>query len=148
MVLIKNPIKSVILPLVVGSLMILDGCEKDELAAPTRTDLLVGDWELMEWDGYDYYEPDFRYLFKFKSSGDFEYCVEYEDNSTYSPFKHCYSSHWQWVDNTETTLHIDHLEEWGSQFRLDIVVLDESKLEGFGTTDYDTNFSVKFRKVL
>ena len=51
MVVIKYPIKAAIIPLAVGSMMVLDGCKKDEPVVESKTDLLVGDWKLIELNG-------------------------------------------------------------------------------------------------
>ena len=151
MVLIKNPIKSIILPLAVGSIMFLDGCKEDEPVAPTRTDLLVGDWRLTEIDGYDRTDPDYSYLFKFKSSGDFEFC--YEDNTVTPQYLLCYgadnNSKWEWQDANETKILIDNPfgNDGGVEWTIDVTVLDATRLEGTFSQEPGYDAPIKFVKV-
>jgi hypothetical protein len=151
MVLIKSPIKKVLVPLAIGSLMILDGCNKDD-TDPSNTDLLIGDWKMIQWDdddeigNYDYSS----YLFKFKKSGEWQFCYEYTyDDQTYGD---CNTGNWRWESAEETSLIISE-EPTGNyppaEFRFDIVVLTALKLEGnLSVVDYpDYTASMKFIKV-
>lgn len=153
MVIIKNSIRAAVIPIALTSFMVLDGCKKDDEVAPkTQTDLLIGDWEVTEFGGYDYTQSDYSILFKFKSNGDWQFCYEYDSTPADN---YCSSAKWKWEDSTEKTIIIDQfggadISEW----KLDVTVLDETKLEGSLTSTYDdggTPYSntqtIKFVKV-
>ncbi len=145
MVLIKNSVKSFMVPLAVGSLMVIPGCKKDEPAAPSKTDLLVGDWIIEELDSYDYTQsPNELYLFKFTRAGDWQFCYEYVPDTSQN---YCYlNGKWRW-NSAETSITIDQIVNAPSiTYRVDVVILDANRLEGTLTTDYSANSPIKFRK--
>lgn len=135
--MIKNTIKAVALPLTVTSLMFLQGCNKEEETAPiSKTDLLVGDWNLTEVGGNDVTNYDYSYLFKFKSAGDFQWCYE---NDTDPNSNYCYSGKWTWQDANEDILIIDQLggNLSGVDIEFEVLILSETALEGNFTSTYD-----------
>lgn len=150
--MIKNSIRAAVIPIALGSFLVLDGCKEDEVAPKTQTDLLIGDWELTEIGGYDYTQSDESLIFKFKSSGDWQFCYEYDltpaDN-------YCYGAKWKWEDSSEKTIIIDQFpNDNTSVWEFDVTVLDDTKLEGTFTSTYDDGGtpysytrSVKFVKV-
>lgn len=155
MVIIKNSLKSVAIPLAVTSFMVLQGCnkDKDEATPATKTNLLVGDWEVTEVGGDDFTSNDYSYLFKFKSSGDWQFCYEYDADPAEN---YCYSAKWKWEDSSEKTIIIDQFagSDINNDWKIDVTVLDETKLEGSLTTTYDDGGgtdsytqSIKFVKV-
>jgi hypothetical protein len=90
LVLIKNRVRSVILPLAVTSLMFLNGCKEEEVEPTPKfsTDLLIGEWTLTEIDGEDYTNDDTSLHIKFETSGAVEACREsvvYPDNNYCGP---------------------------------------------------------------
>lgn len=154
MVIIKNSIKTVVIPLAVTSFMVLQSCKEDESTPEpeSKTDLLIGDWEVTEVGGDDFTSNSYSYLFKFKSSGDWQFCYEHDADPAEN---YCYSAEWKWEDSSENTIIIDQfsgdeMDEW----RLDVTILNESKLEGSITSTYDDGGgtdsytqSIKFVKV-
>ncbi len=154
MVTIRNTIKTVAIPLAVTSFMVIQGCNKEEETPVTKTNLLVGDWDLIEAGGDDFTSNDYSYLFKFKSSGDWQFCYEYDTDPTKND---CYNGKWKWEDSSEKTIIIDQFSsnDLGNEWKLDVTVLDETKLEGSLTTTYDDGGgttdsytqSVKFVKI-
>ena len=144
MVLIKNPIKSAILPLAIGSLMFLDGCKKDEpaVAPPSKTDLLVGDWEINELGDWDLSSTVYSYLFKFQKSGDWQFCYENANDPSQND---CYLGKWRWKDANETTIIMEQNSSPDEDLIIDIVILDETKLEGTFTytgSSYDQTITL------
>ncbi len=152
MVTIRNTIKTVAIPLAITSFMVIQGCNKEEEAPATKTNLLVGDWELTEVGGDDYTADPYSYLFKFQSSGDFEFCYESDEDPTEN---YCYSgAKWKWQDSNEKVIIINQFQDEIEEWKLDVTVLDETKLEGTLTSTYDDGGtpstytqSVKFVKV-
>ena len=140
--MIKNRVKSVILPLAVTSLMFLDGCKREEVE-PTpefSTDLLIGDWLLTELDGEDYTSNYSSIHLKFESSGDVQTCFE---QVAYPDYNYCNSAKWKWEDANQSAI---ILTEGTDETKLDIIILDETRLEG--NIIYDTyTESFKFIKV-
>lgn len=135
MVMIKNSIRAAVIPLALSSFLVLDGCKEDEVAPQSQTDLLIGDWEVTEAGGDDYTQSDESILFKFKSSGDWQFCYEYDltpaDN-------YCYGAKWKWQDSDEKVIIIDQFSgDPTSEFKLDVVVLTATNLEGTLTSTYD-----------
>ena len=153
MVRIKNPVKQVVLPLTLGTVMLAPACKKEEEAPapPTKTDLLLGDWKITEVGGYDFTQYDYSYLFKFQAAGDFQFCYEDPADTTYN---YCYSAKWRWKDASETRVIMDKFSNDPTMaWILDVVVLDDTRLEGGFWYDYDptadsTNtVPIKFVKV-
>lgn len=136
--MIKNPVRSAIMPLALGSLMMAPGCNKvDEILSLSQTALLVGDWRITEFDG-DIYPADDTYIFSFKVSGDWTMCDEGD----------CYTGNWRWASADENTIIISNIqdEDSGTEWRIDVVILDATRLEG--TFDaYGPPVSIKFVKV-
>ena len=97
-----------------------------------------GNWQITELNGYDYTTSDYSIVLKFKSSGDLDFC--YED-ATYS---YCDTQAWRWQDANQSAI---ILTEDDDEEVFDIVILDETKLEGT-VTDGTTSFEVKFVKVI
>ena len=129
MVLIKSRVRKAILPLAVTSLMFLDGCKKEEVA-PTpefSTDLLIGDWILTEVDGEDYTSNYSSLHIVFESSGVVQTCYEYV---AYPDENYCESSSkWKWEDAKQSAIILTDDTD-GDETKLDIIILDETKLEG------------------
>jgi len=135
MVMIKKSIRAAVIPIALGSFMFLDGCKEDEVVPKTQTDLLIGDWEVTEIGGDDYTQSDESLIFKFKSSGDLQFCYEYDltpaDN-------YCYGAKWKWQDSNEKIIIIDQFpSDPTGEFKIDVVVLTETNLEGTLTSTYD-----------
>ncbi len=136
--------------------MVMQGCKKDkedEVVPKTQTDLLVGDWEVTEIGSNDFTGYDYSYLFKFKSSGDWQFCYEYDTDATKND---CYNGKWKWEDSNEKTVIIDQFSsnDLGNEWKLDVTVLDETKLEGSITSTYDDGYdtdsytqTIKFVKI-
>jgi len=140
-----NYCKRAVFLLAVTSLVFLDGCKKDEVVK-SRTELLLGNWRLTEFDGEDFSDGSYSLIFTIERSGNLDFCEEWADNPD---FNNCSTNNnWWWQDSNESTLifTIDSVES-----KLNIVILDESKLEGetdffvFGGTGV-MNY-VKFSKV-
>ena len=144
MVLIKNPIKSAMVPIAATALLSLDGCNKDDEVGLSKTDLLIGDWKLTELDGYLYNDLDYTYFFKFQKSGDWQFCYTEGD-----PTQYCYSGKWSWENSNETSIIFSQLEgePVGTEWRLDVVVLDATRLEGTFIYEVGYSQSIKFVKV-
>lgn len=129
MVIIKNTIKTVAIPLAVTSFMILQGCNKDEDEnVSAQTNLLIGDWKLTEVNGYNYSSPEYSFLFKFKSGGAFQQCYEYTSTPADN---YCYDGNWKWKDSNENSLRMTVVEDDGTDdvFDMDVVVLTATVLE-------------------
>lgn len=148
MVVKRRSFQAAVLPLVaMSSLIVLDSCKKEEEVNPSNNnDLLIGDWQVTEIDGESYQSDDYSIQFKFKASGDLDFCVDI----TYGgiTFGDCYNWKWKWEDTSYTTLIItdeDMVEETA-----DIIKLDENNLEleltyeDYGNT-YTSN--IKFVKI-
>lgn len=116
--------KRVVFLLTVTSLVFLVGCKKDEVVK-SRTELLIGNWRLTEFDGEDFSDGSYSLIFTIEHSGKFDLCEEWADNPVYN---YCTTNdNWWWEDSSESTViyTIDSVE-----YKLNIVILDESKLEG------------------
>ena len=129
MVVKRRALQAAALPLVaISSLMVLNSCgDDDEMNPKSNNDLIIGDWEVTEADIESYISDDYDYTiqFKFKASGDLEWCVDI----SYGPlsYSYCDDLKWKWEDTSYTTLVItddDNLEETA-----DIIQLDENNLE-------------------
>ena len=136
MVLTKNSFRAAVIPLALTSIIILEGCKKDDEIVLSRTDLLIGDWKITEVNGYDFSTRDYNYLFKFNKGGDFDWC--YEDPTDASNDS-CYSGKWKWQDADEKTLFVNQFIGFVTDFELelDVIILTETKLEGDLTSTYD-----------
>lgn len=133
--MIKNTIRAAVIPLALGSFMILDGCKEDDPAPKSQTDLLIGDWQVTEVGGDDYTGDGESLLFKFKSSGDWQWCYEYDATPADN---YCYTAKWKWQDSNDKTIIINEFPgDPIAEFKIDVVVLTESKLEGSLTSTYD-----------
>lgn len=146
MVMIQNSVRAAVIPLALSSIMVLEGCKKEEEIVKSRTDLLIGDWKITEIDGQDYTGYSYSYLFKFKIAGDFQWCSE----SVSDPVdNYCYSAKWEWQDSNEETVLMNHFpDEPTAEFQFDITVLTETNLEGIFLYDAAADSqSFKFIKV-
>lgn len=135
MVILKSTLQKLAIPLAVTSLLILDSCSdsKDDATPETKTDLLIGDWELTESDGDDYTGYDESIIFKFKSNGDWQFCYEYDSTPSDND---CYDGTWKWESSDEETILMEGLDS-SSSFKFDVVVLTDTKLEGTIASTYD-----------
>lgn len=152
MVVIRKRLAIAILPVVIGPLLLLNGCkdEEDATTLPSKTDLLIGDWQITEVDGNDWSNNDYYYLFKFKITGDWQFCYDYPADPSQN---YCYSSaKWEWLNSDEETIIINNFlddssgkEEW----TLDVVIMDETNLEGALSVEYYNSdaFPIKFIKI-
>ncbi len=147
MVMIKNSIKSVVVPLALSSFVVIQGCKKDEEVS--KTDLLVGDWEVTEVNGDDYTNLDYSLLFKFTSSGDFQFCSEYENKPADN---YCYAAKWKWEDSNEKKIIMDQFTDTSGDISADfeVDILTETNFEGTWSVSYDSDLysqKMKFVKV-
>jgi hypothetical protein len=143
MVLIKNRVRSVILPLAVTSLMFLNGCKEEEVEPTPKfsTDLLIGEWTLTEADGEDYTNDESSLHIKFETSGVVGACREYV---AYPDYNYCGDvGKWKWENaNQEAIILTD--ENDVDEAKWDIIILDETRLEG-NVTDADETYTTSFK---
>jgi hypothetical protein len=148
MVIKRRSLQAAALPLVaISSLIVLNSCnDADEMNPNSNNDLIIGDWQVTEIDGESYTSEDYSIQFKFKASGDLDFCVDINYGGI--TIGDCYNWQWKWEDTAYTTLIItddENIEETA-----DVVQLDENNLEleityeEYGTT-YTSNF--KFVKI-
>lgn len=123
--------KNAIIP-VVGIALALQagGCKKDKTS---KTDLLVGEWEITKLDGVE--PEDYKYTFEFQADKDMKLCSEYLVNNT----SNCYNGSWDWASSAEDEVDID----WtfgGDTYSISIHIdkLTKDVLEGELTSDGDT----------
>ena len=142
--MIKNRVRSVMIPLAFTSLMFVNGC-KEKVVPPTPkfdTNLLLGDWLLTELDGEDYTSNYSSIHLKFEESGDVQTCYEYVTDPTNNS---CTTEKWRWEDSNQAAIIITDTSN-SEENKLDIVILDETRFEG--NVIYDTwTSSFKFIKV-
>jgi hypothetical protein len=148
MVLIKNPIKSIALALVIGSLMFLNGCKTEEVEPTPKfsTDLLIGDWLVTEVDGQPY-DVGVTLIYSFETSGGVKTCVEYVD---YPDWNECNDGDtWEWEDANQSALILSERTA-SDDTKWEVTLLDETRLEIISIDDTDDTFNtpVKFIKVI
>lgn len=146
MVLIKNPIKSIALALVIGSLMFLNGCKEDEPVPATKTDLLVGDWLVTEVDGQPY-DDGATLIYSFETSGGVKTCIEFVD---YPDWNECNDGDtWEWEDANQSALILSDPRATVDT-KWEVTLLDETRLEIISIDDTDDTYNtpVKFIKVI
>lgn len=108
-------------------------CKKD---GPSRTDLLVGKWELEEFDGSS---ANNEISFEFEDDGDFEICFQ-ESGTSY-----CYDGEWEWANGDEDEIEMEYTDSFGDSYDLEfeVDVLNDEELSGELESDgytYDVVF--------
>lgn len=103
------------------------GCKKDK--KDDKTDLLVGEWEVVLIDGQPPEDADEGYhiTFEFQSDKDFQFCFKYEyDNNNYQS---CYQGGWQWDDSDQDLLEFywkdDDDEVYDAKINIETLTADE-----------------------
>jgi len=126
MTLSKKHVGNVMVPLAVTSFIFLDGCKKDEITPKFSTDLLIGNWQFTEYNGYTLDSTSAYLLFmKFDLSGDLDICTGYP---SYPQYNYCYTEKWRWVDANQAAIIIS---EGGDDIsKMNILILDDTRLEG------------------
>jgi len=122
------------------------GCKKDKKA--DKTDLLVGEWEVVLIDGQppEDLEDGEHITFEFQSDKDFQFCFKYTyENNNYLD---CYQGDWKWAssDQDEIQFFWKDEDEHVYEGQLEIETLTEDELTGDLTADGDI-YSVVFEKV-
>ena len=114
------------------SVIALSGCEKEKVdPGKYTTELLVGDWQMIEKDGASYPAPNTSFILTFESSGDAKTCYQGDDNPLNNG---CDSANWRWEDNTQSNIIVSF---GADEVKFDLVLLDETKLEY--TITYEPN---------
>lgn len=116
------------------SIIGISSCNKEDKIDPAKsqTDLLIGDWQMVEKDGHDYPAPNTSAIFTFEDSGDAQLCFTDNDDPINSG---CDSYKWRWQDNTNSAITIT----FGSdEVKFDVILLDETNL------NYSITFSDGF----
>tara|TARA_Y100001949_G_scaffold167747_1_gene165728 strand:+ start:154 stop:633 length:480 start_codon:yes stop_codon:yes gene_type:complete len=144
-----------------ASLIMLGSCGDDDEAEVDKSDLLIGDWELVSVDGEkageDYDDYSYSLVFKFEADGDFEWCYNYENKVTPAEsYEDCLDGDWKWIaKGEELTFGFTYsYEEDGESISyevavdLEITYLSETKLEGiWDVAGEDEDYEVVFKKL-
>ncbi len=111
-------------------------CKKDE----SKTDLLVGEWELVEIDGND--PGNFGLKLRFDEDKDFRVCSEY------SGYSECYHGTWDWANSQKDEVEMEYEDDFGDDYHLHFSIdkLTKDELEGELESDGDT-YDVVFEKI-
>lgn len=121
------------------SMLSISSCNKEDKIDPAKSsiDLLIGDWQMIEKDGYDYPAPGTSLIFTFEESGDAQWCYTDNDNPLNTG---CDSYKWRWEDNTESAIIIT----FGSdEAKFDVDLLDEANLNY--TITFSDGFSMSYK---
>jgi hypothetical protein len=105
------------------------GCKKDK---DSKTDLLVGEWEITKLDGA---APDYKTTFEFEKDKDMKLCLT--EPGTIDTY--CYTGDWDWTSSDEDELEINWNDS-GDTYTIGITVesLTKDELVGELTSDGDT----------
>jgi hypothetical protein len=119
----------------------LSGCEKENIdPAKFKTDLLIGDWQMIEKDGASYPAPNTTFILTYESSGSAQSCSTGDSNPLNNG---CDDYSWQWEDNNQSSI-IMKIDTDEAKF--DLTLLDETTLAY--TINYEPNTtSYKFTRV-
>ena len=148
MVVINKKVRNAVMPMVaIASLMVIDGCNKDEVVPEKdRTDLLVGDWKVSEIDGeptdalFEY--GSFSITLDFKASGDMDFCTEI--GFLAFNYEYCYDGKWTWADAEKSKLGLTL--DGDALGTADVILLNETNMEwNIDAADYGNNW--KFTKI-
>ncbi len=106
------------------------GCKKDK---ESKTDLLVGEWEVIKLDGDT---PDYKITFEFQSDKDMKLCTTDEQYN----LSYCYNGGWDWASSKQDEVDLDWKDSSGDSYNASIQIdkLSKDELEGQLTSDGDT----------
>ena len=109
---------------IVSMLSISTSCTKEKTIDPTKsqTDLLIGDWQMIEKDGSSYPAPNTTFILTFESSGSAQSCYTGDSNSLNNG---CDEYSWQWEDNNQSSI-IMKID--ADEAKFDLTLLDETTL--------------------
>lgn len=111
----------------------ISSCNKEKIdPVNSSIDLLIGCWQMVEKDGYDYPAPNTSAIFTFEDSGDTQLCFTDNDNPLNTG---CDSFKWRWEYNTNSAFIIIFDSD---EAKFDVILLDETNL------NYSITFSDGF----
>lgn len=136
-----NTFKSVLVLIALLSVP-MASCKKTKAiehpSAPTH--LLLGDWQMIEKDGYDYPAPGTSFILTFRVSGEAQSCYKDDENPLNNE---CDIFTWKWKENSNTSIIIMYETD---EVLFDITKLNDTRLE-YDITDDLITTSYKYLKV-
>jgi len=134
-----KPKLNVIIPAVTTSLFLVGcGSDDDTVTVPDNSDLLIGEWSVVEIDGemsgegvYDVDGYAYEITFEFQADGDFNFCYNYfSQNDPSENYSDCYHGDWEFTDSNQMMLNMTYVDGDTYTLELEIQSITSDRIEG------------------
>jgi hypothetical protein len=108
--------------------IVLVGCSEDEPQPKFNTDLLIGDWKVVEMNGVSFLTTPEWLVVTIKSNGELNNCVEYASPANPTD-GFCDYWNWEWQNATNSKIAMSEVNDGNSQTFADVIILTSTNME-------------------